>query len=91
MTEHLAFISRPTGLIRPLALGLCVVLLSACAVGPDYQTPSMAAPAQFKAAEGWRAATPGDAMGDGLVGGVEPFDQRVQLRIPVHLLSLIHI
>lgn len=29
MTEHLAFISRPTGLIRPLALGLCVVLLSA--------------------------------------------------------------
>ncbi|KPX56852.1 Heavy metal RND efflux outer membrane protein, CzcC family [Pseudomonas amygdali pv. photiniae] len=65
MTERLAFISRPTGLIRPLALGLCVVLLSACAVGPDYQAPSMAAPAQFKAAEGWRAATPGDAMAKG--------------------------
>ncbi|MCH5518351.1 efflux transporter outer membrane subunit [Pseudomonas syringae] len=65
MTERLAFTSRPTGLIRPFALGLCVVLLSACAVGPDYQKPSMAAPAQFKAAHGWRAATPSDGMAKG--------------------------
>ncbi|MCF4987152.1 TolC family protein, partial [Pseudomonas syringae] len=65
MTERLAFTSRPTGLIRPFALGLCVVLLSACAVGPDYQKPSMAAPAQFKAAQGWRTATPSDGMAKG--------------------------
>ncbi|WP_122311795.1 efflux transporter outer membrane subunit [Pseudomonas coronafaciens] len=62
MTERLAFISRPKGLIRPIGLGLCIVLLSACAVGPDYQKPSAAAPVQFKAAAGWRAATPSDAM-----------------------------
>ncbi|KGS11330.1 hypothetical protein OA77_27710, partial [Pseudomonas coronafaciens] len=62
MTERLAFISRPKGRIRPIGLGLCIVLLSACAVGPDYQKPSAAAPVQFKAAAGWRAATPSDAM-----------------------------
>ncbi|WP_024680161.1 efflux transporter outer membrane subunit [Pseudomonas syringae] len=65
MTLRLAFTSRPLGLLRPLGLGLCIALLSACAVGPDYQKPSSAAPAQFKAAAGWRAATPSDAMAKG--------------------------
>ncbi|WP_426139604.1 efflux transporter outer membrane subunit [Pseudomonas sp. DWP3-1-2] len=50
---------------RGLGLGLCVLLLSACAVGPDYHKPDMAAPAQFKAAQGWRQATPSDSMARG--------------------------
>ncbi|OCR21573.1 RND transporter [Pseudomonas syringae] len=50
---------------RGLGVGLCVVLLSACAVGPDYHKPEMAAPAQFKAAQGWRQATPSDSLARG--------------------------
>ncbi|KAA8715012.1 efflux transporter outer membrane subunit [Pseudomonas cannabina] len=65
MTERPAFTSRPEWLIRPLGLAVCIALLSACAVGPDYQRPTMAAPQQFKAVQGWRAATPGDAMAKG--------------------------
>ena len=41
---------------RLLSLSLCVALLSACAVGPDYQRPQTAEIAQFKEAEGWRQA-----------------------------------
>ena len=51
-------------LLRPGALALAL-LLSACAVGPDYQTPEMTTPVQFKAAEGWRQATPSDAIARG--------------------------
>ncbi|WP_426116874.1 efflux transporter outer membrane subunit [Pseudomonas sp. DSP3-2-2] len=50
---------------RGLGLGLCVLLLSACAVGPDYHKPEMAAPVQFKAAQGWRQATPSDSLARG--------------------------
>ncbi|MET0949764.1 MAG: efflux transporter outer membrane subunit [Pseudomonas sp.] len=50
---------------RGLGLGLCVLLLSACAVGPDYHKPEMAAPAQFKAAQGWRQAAPSDSLARG--------------------------
>jgi len=50
---------------RGLGLGLCVLLMSACAVGPDYHKPEMAAPAQFKAAQGWRQATPSDSLARG--------------------------
>ncbi|MFF7710025.1 efflux transporter outer membrane subunit [Pseudomonas sp. NPDC007930] len=48
--------------LAPLAAALW---LSACAVGPDYQRPSMATPAQFKQAEGWTAAQPADAQAKG--------------------------
>ncbi|MFJ4142551.1 efflux transporter outer membrane subunit [Pseudomonas sp. NPDC089734] len=65
MTDHLAIKSNPQWLVRPLATGLCILLLSACAVGPDYHKPSVATPAQFKAAEGWRQASPSDAMARG--------------------------
>jgi NodT family efflux transporter outer membrane factor (OMF) lipoprotein len=64
MTERLAIATPVSRLARPIGLSL-LLLLSACAVGPDYHTPEMAAPAQFKAAEGWRQATPGDAMARG--------------------------
>lgn len=50
---------------RSLSLALCVALLSACAVGPDYQKPQMATPAQFKAAQGWTQASPSDAIARG--------------------------
>lgn len=50
---------------RSLGLGLCVLLVSACTVGPDYHKPDMATPAQFKAAQGWRQATPGDSLARG--------------------------
>lgn len=50
--------------LRPMGLGFAL-LLSACAVGPDYHTPDVTSPAQFKAAEGWRQATPSDAVARG--------------------------
>ncbi len=50
---------------RTLCLTLSVALLSACAVGPDYEKPQMATPAQFKAAEGWTQASPSDAIARG--------------------------
>lgn len=45
-----------------LGTGLCVLLLSACAVGPDYKKPTVTTPVQFKQALGWRQATPNDAL-----------------------------
>ncbi|MEB0048285.1 MULTISPECIES: efflux transporter outer membrane subunit [unclassified Pseudomonas] len=50
---------------RLLSLSLCVAMLSACAVGPDYQRPQTAEPAQYKQAEGWRQANPSDALARG--------------------------
>lgn len=64
MTERLAVATPVSRLARPVVLSL-VLLLSACAVGPDYHTPEMATPVQFKAAEGWRQATPSDAIARG--------------------------
>jgi NodT family efflux transporter outer membrane factor (OMF) lipoprotein len=64
MTEHSAVSEPFLRLIRPTGLALAV-LLSACAVGPDYQTPEMTTPAQFKAAPGWRQAAPSDAIARG--------------------------
>ncbi len=48
---------RPT----PLAFAL-VLLLTGCAIGPDYRRPEVALPASFKQAEGWVAAQPADAI-----------------------------
>ncbi len=50
---------------RLLSLSLSVLMLSACAIGPDYQRPSVAEPAQYKQAEGWRQATPSDSLARG--------------------------
>ncbi|WP_414158117.1 efflux transporter outer membrane subunit [Pseudomonas sp. BNK-45] len=50
---------------RALSLGLCVALLSACAIGPDYQRPQVAEPVQYKEAQGWRQANPSDALARG--------------------------
>ena len=47
---------------RLLGLVLTGVLLSACAVGPDYQRPELAVPQQFNAVDGWTQANPSDAL-----------------------------
>jgi NodT family efflux transporter outer membrane factor (OMF) lipoprotein len=38
------------------------LLLGGCAIGPDYQRPSLATPVQFKQIEGWTAAVPSDVL-----------------------------
>lgn len=50
---------------RVAGLVLCGLMLSACAVGPDYHRPQVTAPAQFKEAAGWRQAKPSDALARG--------------------------
>jgi len=50
---------------RIFSVSLCALLLSACAVGPDYKKPDAATPAHFKQAEGWTQANPSDAMARG--------------------------
>ncbi|WP_309304284.1 efflux transporter outer membrane subunit [Pseudomonas sp. LS1212] len=50
---------------RLLSLSLCGLMLSACAIGPDYQRPDVTTPARFKQAEGWRQAQPADALARG--------------------------
>ena len=47
---------------RLLSLSLCMVMLSACAIGPDYERQQAADPVQYKAAEGWSQANPSDAL-----------------------------
>ncbi|MFV3406194.1 MULTISPECIES: efflux transporter outer membrane subunit [Pseudomonas] len=50
---------------RLLSAGLCVAMLSACTLSPDYQRPALSTPAQFKQAEGWTQANPSDAIARG--------------------------
>ena len=65
---HRPNVSVPQRLLplqRTFAVALCALLLSACAVGPDYKKPDMATPAHFKQAEGWTQANPSDAIARG--------------------------
>ncbi|MDO7903753.1 efflux transporter outer membrane subunit [Pseudomonas sp. K1(2024)] len=50
---------------RLLGAGLCVALLSACTLSPDYHRPEVSTPVQFKQAEGWTQAKPSDAIARG--------------------------
>ncbi|MGH8743579.1 MAG: efflux transporter outer membrane subunit [Burkholderiales bacterium] len=45
---------------RMVVVAATLVLLSACAVGPDYVRPSVEAPATFKEMDGWKTAQPRD-------------------------------
>lgn len=47
---------------RTLGLLALSIALAGCAIGPDYQRPDISTPAQFKQAEGWKAAVPADAL-----------------------------
>lgn len=68
------------------------LILAGCAAGPDYQRPTIEAPAQFKELKGWRAAQPrdaapkgawwtmfGDAQLDALLARVEVSNQNLRL------------
>ncbi len=44
---------------------LLALLLSGCAVGPDYHRPTVNVPTQYKEAKGWREAMPQDAQSKG--------------------------
>ena len=59
-----ALSSRRWPLAR-LSLVLSAVLLSACAIGPDYQRPQTAAPLEYKEAAGWTQANPSDSLARG--------------------------
>ncbi len=50
---------------RLLSMALSGLLLSACAIGPDYQRSAAQTPAQYKAASGWRQAQPSDSLARG--------------------------
>lgn len=52
-------------LLKLAPLVLSGLLLSACAIGPDYQRPESAAPADYKEAAGWTRANPSDALARG--------------------------
>lgn len=42
-----------------------ILLLTGCAVGPDYQRPSVSVPLQYKEARGWQQAQPQDGVAKG--------------------------
>lgn len=44
---------------------LAALAVSACAVGPDYKRPAVDTGVAFKEAEGWKLATPSDALDRG--------------------------
>jgi NodT family efflux transporter outer membrane factor (OMF) lipoprotein len=46
--------------MRIVFLALPFLALTACAVGPDYARPTVAAPAAFKELDGWKPAQPRD-------------------------------
>lgn len=41
---------------------MAILGLGACAVGPNYERPAMAAPVAYKEAQGWKPAEPADAV-----------------------------
>nr|WP_201768335.1 efflux transporter outer membrane subunit [Stutzerimonas azotifigens] len=48
--------------LRPVALVLFALSLGACTLGPNYQRPDLPVAAEFREAEGWKAAAPRDAI-----------------------------
>ena len=48
-----------------LVMSALALAASGCAVGPDYQRPSAAAPAAYKEANGWVTAAPADTLDRG--------------------------
>lgn len=58
MSAHM----RNTKPLRPHLLALAACLVAGCSVAPTYHVPTSPAPAQFKEAQGWVPAAPGDAL-----------------------------
>lgn len=57
-------------LLKPIALAALAALLTACAVGPEYQRPATPVPPAFKEVDGWVLATPADALDRGAWWGL---------------------
>ncbi|MBA4724659.1 MAG: efflux transporter outer membrane subunit [Pseudomonas sp.] len=51
--------------LQPIAAAVLALSLSACTLGPDYQRPELPVAAEFKQAEGWKAAAPADVLARG--------------------------
>ncbi|PIJ49011.1 RND transporter [Erwinia sp. OLTSP20] len=51
--------------MKKLSLLACLVVLSGCTLGPDYQRPTVAVPLHYKEAQGWRQAQPQDNQAKG--------------------------
>ncbi|MTD28312.1 efflux transporter outer membrane subunit [Erwinia sorbitola] len=51
--------------INPLSSLALVLLISGCAVGPDYQRPAAPTSLQYKEAKGWQQARPQDQIAKG--------------------------
>ncbi|SVJ71693.1 efflux transporter outer membrane subunit [Klebsiella pneumoniae] len=49
----------------PMTSVICLLLLSGCTVGQDYQRPTVTMPLHYKEARGWRQAAPQDSVGKG--------------------------
>jgi NodT family efflux transporter outer membrane factor (OMF) lipoprotein len=59
------YLTCVSGWLRGAGALLLALSLGGCALGPDYQRPALATPAQFKQAEGWSAALPADERARG--------------------------
>ena len=77
---------------RAQALAAAAIVLSGCAVGPDYRRPALTVPADFKEAREWKQADPrdnfdrgrwwsmyGDPVLDELEAGIEVASQNLRL------------
>ncbi len=45
-----------------ISIGLLALTLAGCAVGPNYRRPTAPVPPAYKEADGWKPATPSDAL-----------------------------
>ena len=81
-----------------------IVLISGCAVGPEYKRPATADVSTFKEAEGWVPAAPadtlergpwwtlfGDPVLDQLASRVEVSNQNVALAVAAYEIGRAHV
>ena len=89
MTRSRLHLSIPAGLFMISSL-----ILSGCAVGPDYERPAAPVSAEFKPAPGWKIAAPEDDVSKGewwkiyldpvlndLMAQIEPNNQNIALYV----------
>jgi NodT family efflux transporter outer membrane factor (OMF) lipoprotein len=76
------FNRKPMGSAKHAISMACLLLLSACAVGPDYQKPNVDTSTNWKTEAGWSLSEPSDEMLKGdwwTVFGDDPLSQLQQL------------
>ena len=50
---------------RTLSVAVGILMVAACAVGPDYKRPKFVAAADYKEQSGWKPSEPSDALSRG--------------------------